>query len=251
MSVKRTSRQTQARVATLAILSALILFGIGRGRSEQSADYSFDYAQQNNGGGLGSSTTYDVSDGIRTGDSENTSQGSGNYSVGSPLQLRLAQTNGVGAGFGTTLELVWPADGTPGIQGYDVYRSLTPSGPFTQVNSGHLPGAAFSDTGLGNGTYYYQVYVIDSGGGMTLWKTLVGTVSSVKGEVWVDFAWAGDQSGDPFTPYHSLQNAIPWVESGGALVIQPGTTPETVRITKPMLILNATPGQTLRIGAGG
>ncbi|SHH83886.1 hypothetical protein SAMN02745823_01126 [Sporobacter termitidis DSM 10068] len=52
----------------------------------------------------------------------------------------------------------------PDAASYNVYRSTTPGGPYTQV-AADVTGTTYTDTGLTNGTaYYYVVTAVDSSG---------------------------------------------------------------------------------------
>jgi hypothetical protein len=63
--------------------------------------------------------------------------------------------------------VMWQA-GTPGtnpIVGYNVFRSLTSGGPYSQVNSSLVSGLTYLDPGLAAGTtYYYVITTVDSEG---------------------------------------------------------------------------------------
>jgi PKD repeat protein len=63
----------------------------------------------------------------------------------------------------TKVDLIW----TPvaGADGYNVYRSLTPGGPYEQIAQDHLcTFCAYADFGLTNGVTYYYVVTSVSGG---------------------------------------------------------------------------------------
>lgn len=55
--------------------------------------------------------------------------------------------------------LHWDPDASPNVSGYNVYRSLSDSGPFaTPLNSSPLTTLGYCDLSVGDGqTYYYQV----------------------------------------------------------------------------------------------
>jgi hypothetical protein len=69
-------------------------------------------------------------------------------------------------------------------------------------------------------------------------------------EMWVDFAYAGPESGTFYYPYQTLTKAITSVSIGGRLRIKPGRTSETFsKINKPMTIEAYGPlGSTVVIG---
>jgi hypothetical protein len=98
----------------------------------------------------------------------------------------------------------------------------------------------------------YRCTVTDNGGAHT---TTTFVTLTVQGDelggpnVWVDFAFAGPHAGTQANPVDTLEQAVLLVESGGTLHIAPGTTPETITISKPMTLQNDNPGQgPVRIG---
>jgi len=59
--------------------------------------------------------------------------------------------------------LHWDPDASPGISGYNVFRALTNSGPFTKLNSGLVTSLGYCDLTVSDGqTYYYQVTAINT-----------------------------------------------------------------------------------------
>jgi hypothetical protein len=86
-----------------------------------------------------------------------------------------ASVSGLAAGSITTsgLQLSW-TDVATNEDGYRVYRSAAPGGPFSQLGPDMPPGSAsFGDTGLGTNTrYYYRVMPFNAAG-----EAASGTVS--------------------------------------------------------------------------
>jgi hypothetical protein len=59
--------------------------------------------------------------------------------------------------------LHWDPDASPGVSGYNVSRSLTNSGPFTQLNSGLVTTLGYCDLTVSDAhTYYYQVTAVNA-----------------------------------------------------------------------------------------
>src|SRR5579864_10392 len=59
--------------------------------------------------------------------------------------------------------LHWDPDASPGISGYNVFRALTNSGPFTKLNSSLVTTLGYCDLSVSDGqTYYYQVTAINT-----------------------------------------------------------------------------------------
>ena len=74
---------------------------------------------------------------------------------GPPVNLRITSEPEGGA-----LNILWDSPGSSG--GYNLYRSVTAGGPYTQTGS-LLSGISYLDSGLRNSTaYYYVVTAIDS-----------------------------------------------------------------------------------------
>jgi hypothetical protein len=65
-------------------------------------------------------------------------------------------------------------------------------------------------------------------------------------EVWADFAWGGQETGEQATPYNTLAEALSTVQAGGTIKIKAGAGAETPRIVKQVRIEAA--GGTARIG---
>ena len=57
----------------------------------------------------------------------------------------------------TEVALDWNDNAEPDLAGYNVYRSTTPGGPYSQVNGPLVTVSNYTDTGLSNGTTYYYV----------------------------------------------------------------------------------------------
>src|SRR6185437_590347 len=59
--------------------------------------------------------------------------------------------------------LHWDPVASPGVSGYNVYRALNSSGPFTKLNSGLVPTLGYCDLTVSDGlTYYYQVTAVNT-----------------------------------------------------------------------------------------
>jgi hypothetical protein len=61
--------------------------------------------------------------------------------------------------------LSWAASSSPGIAGYNAYRSMTSGGPYTKVNSTLISTTSYNDQTVQSGsTYYYVTTAVDSQG---------------------------------------------------------------------------------------
>jgi hypothetical protein len=71
--------------------------------------------------------------------------------------------------FGGNVSLTWwpvTSDNTlaKNVQGYNVYRASSPSGPWTRLTSSPVAQPSYSDPNPGIGTWYYAVTAVDWGG---------------------------------------------------------------------------------------
>ena len=61
------------------------------------------------------------------------------------------------------VSLTWTASVSANIAGYNVYRSTSPSGPFTKVNTQLVTGLNYVDLSVNAGqTYYYTATAVDT-----------------------------------------------------------------------------------------
>jgi fibronectin type 3 domain-containing protein len=61
--------------------------------------------------------------------------------------------------------LTWTASQSPGIAGYNIYRSTTSGGPYTRINSILDPTITYNDTAVQDGiTYYYVTTAVNNQG---------------------------------------------------------------------------------------
>jgi fibronectin type 3 domain-containing protein len=75
-----------------------------------------------------------------------------------------AAPSGVSATGGDTIvSLNWNDNSEIDINGYNVYRSYVPGGPYTKLNGAPLTSSDYNDTSVTNGTiYYYVVTAVDT-----------------------------------------------------------------------------------------
>ena len=70
--------------------------------------------------------------------------------------------------------LSWSPSSSPNVAGYDIFRSTTSGGPYTQVNSAVVSGTTYTDAAVQPGqTYYYVATAVST----------TGTQSSYSGQV--------------------------------------------------------------------
>ena len=80
--------------------------------------------------------------------------------------LAPAQPTGLAATGGNGfIDLDWNDNTEPDLDGYNVYRSTAPGGPYGPLNGSLVGGSAYTDTSVTNGTtYYYVVTAVDESG---------------------------------------------------------------------------------------
>jgi hypothetical protein len=81
---------------------------------------------------------------------------------GSNSEVQIALSGAGAQASQSEIRLQW--GGSPaGAQGYRVYRSAEPGGPYQRISSGTVDSPAYTDTGLAAGhTYYYVVTSLDA-----------------------------------------------------------------------------------------
>ena len=62
-----------------------------------------------------------------------------------------------------TVQLSWTASTSSNINGYNLYRGTSASGPFTQINPSLISNTSYTDNSVVDGTtYYYEATAVDS-----------------------------------------------------------------------------------------
>ena len=65
---------------------------------------------------------------------------------------------------GHSVTLTWTASTSTGVTGYNVFRSQTTGGPYTQMNTNLIGGTSYVDSSVTAGqSYYYVVTAVGSG----------------------------------------------------------------------------------------
>jgi fibronectin type 3 domain-containing protein len=83
------------------------------------------------------------------------------------VPLPTAPTAPAGQVSGGSVTLTWgastDANGAP-VGGYNVYRSTSPNGPYTKINSSLITSTQYTDSTAQSGIYYYVVKSVDNDG---------------------------------------------------------------------------------------
>jgi hypothetical protein len=83
------------------------------------------------------------------------------------VPLPTAPVNPTGQVVGSSVTLTWgasaDANGAP-VGGYNVYRSTSPNGTYTKVNTVLVTGTQYTDSTAQSGTYYYVIKSVDKDG---------------------------------------------------------------------------------------
>jgi len=107
------------------------------------------------------------------------------------VPLPTAPTAPTGQVSGQSVTLTWgassDANGTS-VAGYNVYRSTTPNGPYTKLNSSLITNNQYTDSTVQSGTYYYVVKSVDTDG--------YKSASTLEMTVTVGARSVGDSGGD-------------------------------------------------------
>jgi len=76
--------------------------------------------------------------------------------------LNAALGQGCTASITHYVTLTWTASATSGVTAYNVFRSATSGGPYTQINTSTVSGTTYTDNTVSAGqTYYYVVTAVD------------------------------------------------------------------------------------------
>ena len=78
---------------------------------------------------------------------QNSATGGGSFSGGGSLASSPSHS----------VTLTWTASASSGVTGYNIYRSQTNGGPYTQLNSTAISGTSYVDTSVSAGQTYYYV----------------------------------------------------------------------------------------------
>jgi len=107
---------------------------------------------------------------------ESLPSGEASAGVNTPVPQKPENIAATAAPQGGSLTICWEHTGG-GVAGYNLYRSLTPGGPYTRVNQDLITGTCYLDTELTNGTtYHYVVVAVDGLGNESVYSDEVGSV---------------------------------------------------------------------------
>jgi hypothetical protein len=71
----------------------------------------------------------------------------------------------VGGGSSYSVDLSWSASTSSNVLGYNLFRSTTNGGPYTQINPALIAGTTYQDTSVAAGkTYYYVTTTVNASG---------------------------------------------------------------------------------------
>ncbi|MFH1032654.1 MAG: hypothetical protein V1767_08860 [Chloroflexota bacterium] len=101
---------------------------------------------------------------VRAVDYGNNESGNSGQASGTATNVAPVAPTSVNATAGNeTISLSWNANTEPDLSGYNVYRSLTSGGSYSQINGSLVTSSNYTNTGLyGGGTYYYKVTAVDN-----------------------------------------------------------------------------------------
>jgi uncharacterized repeat protein (TIGR03803 family) len=104
-----------------------------------------------------------------------------------------------------TVNLAWDASNSQNIIGYNVYRGLDASGPFTKINSALDANTSYTDSTVQSGqTYYYAATAVDNLGVESGYSNLGEAVIPGGGSGSENALYSFSGGGDPKFPYAGL-----------------------------------------------
>jgi fibronectin type 3 domain-containing protein len=131
------------------------------------------------------------------------------------------------------IDLDWNDNGESDLDGYNVYRSETSGGPYSQVNGSLVATSNYTDTSLTNGTtYYYVVTAVDLGSNESGYSNEASATPvdsppaaptglvTTPGEFLVDLDWDdnGESDLNGYNVYRSTTSGGPYSQINGSLV---------------------------------
>jgi hypothetical protein len=93
-------------------------------------------------------------------------------------RVKIAALNGTClTGVPHTVTLNWTASTSANVTGYNVYRGIAPSGPYTKLTSAPVAGVSYIDvTAQGGQTYYYVATAVNSSNNESAYSSPVTAV---------------------------------------------------------------------------
>jgi hypothetical protein len=156
------------------------------------------------------------------------------WNVNGTLHMSGTLLNGIsqGAAFGDDAQM---------DSNYPIIRLTDGSGNVYYARTYNWDSTSVMTGGRVVNTDFALPYSVFSGPGFYSLVVVANGISSgaigFYGPVWVDFNYNGFfQFGTYALPYHTLGQGVSAVASGGTIALKPGTSPETMTITKPMNI---------------
>ena len=120
-----------------------------------------------------------------------------------PVPLPAAPANLSATVSGTSAALSWTPVAALDVDGYDIYRGTSSGAEVTQVATVSYKSAAYTDSGLSSGTYYYVVRTLDTKGQESLPSAEVSAAISASASATSSSGGGGgcvSASGGPFDP---------------------------------------------------
>jgi hypothetical protein len=149
------------------------------------------------------------------------------------------------------------------VIGYHVYRSTSPSGPFTRVNGSLITATTYQDTGIPQGTYIYMVRAVklETSSSGSYFNPSQGIFASPASSARTFVSTDGDDANacTVAAPCRTLGHAIALVENGGEITVQgsggygPFTIGKAVSINVPPGVyagVTASSGDAITVSAG-
>jgi len=131
---------------------------------------------------------------------------------------------------GSALELSFEMTDASGKSAADLRNN------FSATDADQSGGLSRPETGLG--TTMFDLLDLDHNGAISLAELLESTVgpAGVTNPVHVDFAYSGEEAGTDNQPFNSVAEAAAFVMPGGTVIIEAGSSGETVTINTPVTL---------------
>jgi hypothetical protein len=145
-------------------------------------------------------------------------------SGGDPLAAPIGFTAAASSG---AISLQWTAEAA--ATGYNVLRSTSASGPFTQINGSAIATTSYADSSVTPGTtYYYQLVATDGSGDVSTAATASATVPTSSDPIAFGGRTAGSYTDDLG---HKVVLRIAGPGTGVATFVNGNLTPDSIALT--------------------